>query len=185
MAVRTIAVIGAGALGRKIAFAAVLAGYRVVLEDVSRQSLEQSVEWIKDEIEQGLVPGKTRVAAHEETLSLLTMAANIEDAIRDADLIIETVSDELEMKLELFTIFDKFAKPDAIFVTTTASLSISDVTDVVVFRERCIGMRFQNEDKAGEAIVIVKTALTSEQTVVACHEVANRLATEVAITDES
>ena len=182
MAVRTIAVIGAGALGRRMALAAILAGYRVVLEDVSRQSLEQSLEWIRSEVQLSLVTGKAD-ATHEEAFSRLTTAANIEDAIRDADLIIETVPDELEMKLELFTIFDKFAKPDAIFVTTTSSLSVSDVTDVVVFRERCIGMRFQSDTKNGESLEIVRTPLTSKQTVAACYEVASRIAAAF-ITDE-
>jgi len=185
MTVRTIAVIGAGALGRRVALASVVAGYRVVLEDVSRQSLEQSFEWLKSEMERSVVTDKTEAAAREEMRSRLTTAANIEDAIRDADLIIETVPDELEMKLELFTIFDKFAKPDAIFASTTSALSVSDVTDVVVFRERCIGMRFQSDGKGKEVIEIVKTPLTSEQTVAACDAVASRLASAVVITDEA
>jgi 3-hydroxyacyl-CoA dehydrogenase len=184
MVVRTIAVIGAGALGRRLMLAALLAGYRVVLEDVSRQSLDQSLEWIRSEIEHSSVSGKTEAAPADEVLSLLTPATKIEDAIRDADLIIETVPDELEMKLELFTIFDKFAKPDAIFASTTSALAVGDVTDVVIFRERCIGMRFKSDSKGGEALEIVKTTLTSEQTVAACYEVASRIATAVVITNE-
>ena len=60
----------------------------------------------------------------------------------EAELIIETVSDEMEMKIELFTIFDKFAKPGAIFASTTTSLRITDLAAVTFRPERCIGMRF-------------------------------------------
>ena len=175
--VKTIAVIGAGPAGRSIAFASILAGYPIVLEDVSRQSVERAVEWIQQQLRGH--------AAAEESLSLLTTATRIEDAIRDADLIIEAVPDELEMKLELFTIFDKFAKPGAIFASTTASLSVGDITDVTIFRERCIGMRFLHSAAKGDFIELVRTHLTSGETVAACQEVALRLASEVILRSET
>src|SRR5713101_6557332 len=144
MGVKTIAVIGAGTMGRGIAYAAAFGGYNTVLEDVSRQVLEQGVAWIKQSFEEGVVRGKVEASVRDKALSLISTASNVEDAIRDAELIIEAAPEELEMKLELFTIFDKFAKTGAIFASNTSSLSITDFTDVTVSRDRCVGMHFFN-----------------------------------------
>ncbi len=87
--------------------------------------------------------------------------------------------EELEMKLELFTIFDKFAKPGAIFVSTTATMSVLDLSDVTVYRERCVGMRSRDTASVGAEIELVRTKLTSEETLRACREVAERFAGRV------
>jgi 3-hydroxyacyl-CoA dehydrogenase len=179
LAVKTIAIIGAGPVGRDIALASILAGYPTFMEDVSRQSVDRAVKWIRQRL-------KERVG-HAAALSLLQTSTRIEDAIRDAGLIIEAVPDELEMKLELFTIFDKFAKPGAIFASTSASLCVGDFADVTIFRERCIGMRFPAKESAEtrDVIEVVRTPLTSDATVLACQEVALRLANEVIISNEA
>jgi len=184
MNVKTIAVIGAGTMGRGIAYAAVLGGYNTVLEDVSRQVLEQGVAWIKQSFEEGVARGKVEGGVRDKALSLISTASNVEDAIRDAELIIETVPEELEMKLELFTIFDKFAKTGAIFASNTSSLSISDFTDVTVSRDRCIGMHFFNPVPKMKLIELVRTPHTSDETVASCREVARRMGEEVVIINE-
>jgi 3-hydroxyacyl-CoA dehydrogenase len=83
----------------------------------------------------------------------LVTAHSVEQAVREADLIIEAVADELEMKLELFTIFDKFAKPAAIFASTTDSIRISDLADMTFCPECCIGMRLAHETDGRQAII--------------------------------
>src|SRR5258708_7657422 len=185
MDVKTIAVIGAGTMGRGIAYAAALGGYNTVLEDVSRQVLEQGVAWIKQSFEEEAARGKVDASALDKALSLISRASNVEDAIRDAELIIEAVPEELEMKLELFTIFDKFAKTGAIFASNTSSLSISDFTDVTVSRDRCIGMRFFNPVPKMKLIELVRTPHTSDETVATCREVAKRMGKEVVIVNEA
>jgi 3-hydroxybutyryl-CoA dehydrogenase len=185
MTVRTIAVIGAHAKGRRIALASCRAGFRTVLEDVSRQSLEQGIIWIKREFQEMVNRGEITVEARAASLALLTTATNVEDAIRDADLIIEAVPDELEMKLELFTIFDKFAKPNAIFASTSTALDVGDFADVAIFRERCIGMRFHSSDGNEESIELVKAPLTSLETVAACYEVARKMCQRVVVNAEA
>ncbi len=184
MNVKTIAVIGAGTMGRGIAYAAALGGYNTVLEDVSRQVLEQGVAWIKQSFEEGVARGKVEEGMRDRALSLISTASTVEDAIRDAELIVEAVPDELEMKLELFTIFDKFAKTGAIFVSSTSSLSITDFTDVTVSRDRCIGMHFFNPVPKMKLIELVRTPHTSDETVASCREVARRMGEEVVVINE-
>src|SRR6266478_5457970 len=184
MNVKTIAVIGAGTMGRGIAYAAALGGYNTVLEDVSRQVLEQGVAWIKQSFEEGVARGKVEEGMRDRALSLISTASNVEDAIRDAELIVEAVPDELEMKLELFTIFDKFAKTGAIFASSTSSLSITDFTDVTVSRDRCIGMHFFNSVPKMKLIELVRTPHTSDETVASCRDVARRMGEEVVVINE-
>src|ERR1700686_1752310 len=144
MDVKTIGVIGAGTMGRGIAYAAAFGGYNTVLEDGSRHVLEQGIAWIRQSFEEGVVRGKVEAGVRDKALSLISTASDVENAIRDAEVIIEAVPEELEMKLELFPIFDKFAKTGAIFASNPSSLSITDFTDVTVSRDRCIGMHFFN-----------------------------------------
>lgn len=185
MEVKRIAIIGAGVAGRAIAFAAVSVGIRTVLEDVMHSTLEQAVMWIERRLEATVTedpqPG---VAIRNLGLGSLDTANNVEDAIREADLIIETVPEELEMKLELFTIFDKFAKPGAIFASTAKTLSVADFSDVTVYRDCCVGLRFLEVDSVIYRIELIRTPHTSEQTVAACLEVARQMKIEVLLMRE-
>jgi 3-hydroxybutyryl-CoA dehydrogenase len=183
--IKTIAVIGAGTMGRGIAFAAAFGGYTTVLEDISPQMLQESIRWITKSFDEGVARGKVGAKIRDRALSLITTANSVQDAIRDADLIIEAVPEEMEMKMELFTIFDKFGKPSAIFASNTSSLSISDMSDLTVSRERCIGMHFFNPVPKMKLIELVKTPLTSQNTVDVCTEVGRRMGKEVVLVQES
>jgi 3-hydroxybutyryl-CoA dehydrogenase len=183
--IRTIAVIGAGTMGRGIAYAAAFGGYTTVLEDISPQMLHESMQWITKSFEEGVAGGKVDAKIRDRALSLIGTANSVQDAIRDADLIIEAVPEEMEMKMELFTIFDKFSKPGAIFASNTSSLSISDMSDLTVSRERCIGMHFFNPVPKMKLIELVKTPLTSQNTVDVCTEVGRRMGKEVVLVQES
>lgn len=185
MEVKTIAVIGAGTMGRGIAYAAAYGGYQTVLEDISRPLLEKAVDWIRQSFDEGVARGKVETGLRDKALSLITTANNVEAAIREAELIIEAVPEELEMKLELFTIFDKFAKTGAIFASNTSSLSITDFTDVTVSRDRCVGMHFFNPVPKMKLIELVRTPHTSDETVATCREVAGRMGKEVVIVNEA
>ena len=185
MDVKTIAVIGAGTMGRGIAYASAFGGYHTVLEDISREMLDRGVAWIKQAFDEGVSRGKVDANVRDRAIPLLSTSSKVEDAIRDADLIIEAVPEEMEMKIELFTIFDKFAKPGAIFASNTSSLSITDMSDVTVHRERCVGLHFFNPVPKMRLIELVKTFLTSEETVASCREVARRMGKEVVVIKES
>jgi 3-hydroxybutyryl-CoA dehydrogenase len=167
--IRQIAVIGAGERGRQIALAVVNAGFDVVLEDVSSLRLEEAAGWIRSQ-------GRAKDAG------AFAIRANVMDAIRDADLIVETTADEWEMKWELFTIFDKFGKPGAIFASASSGLSIAEMSELTVVRERCVGMRF--EFGGVKTLEIVKAEGTSTETVDACVEVGRRMGLSVTVTEE-
>lgn len=181
MEIKSIAIVGASKLGRKIAHSAALAGFRTILEDISPSALVQGRAWVAGALAEDVARGNCDLAAREAALEMLATANSAEEASREADLIIETASDEMEMKLELFTIFDKFAKPGAIFASTSASLSISELASVTACPERCIGMRFFDEAQALERLELVKGCGTSEETIAACLEAGRRLGRTVSI----
>jgi 3-hydroxyacyl-CoA dehydrogenase len=166
--IQTIAVIGAGNHGREIALAALLAGYRTILEDVSESRLQQAASRIEHSSDVGA-----------EARSRLVFTSKIEEAVREADLIFEAVAEELEMKIEMFTIFDRFAKPDGVFASS--SLSISELAAVTFCPERCIGMRFLATVGPQNALRLVRTPQTSDETVARCREVGRRMGKEVIV----
>jgi 3-hydroxybutyryl-CoA dehydrogenase len=185
MDVKTIAVIGAGTMGRGIAYAAALGGYETVLEDVSEAVLAKAMEWIQEAFEEGVRRGKVGGDVRAVALGRISTGTVVEEAIREAELIIEAVPEELEMKLDLFAIFDKRAKPNAIFASNTSSLAISDFTGMMVGRGRCIGMHFFNPVPKMKLVEIIRTAHTSEETVAACRKVAQRMQKETVIVNEA
>jgi 3-hydroxybutyryl-CoA dehydrogenase len=183
--VNTIAVIGAGTMGRGIAYAAAFGGYATVLEDISSPRLKEGVRWIAQAFAEGVFRHKVDANIRDRALPLISTVTSVQDAIRDADLIIEAVPEDMEMKMELFTIFDKFSKPAAIFASNTSSLSISEMSELTVSRERCIGMHFFNPVPKMKLIELVKTPFTSDGTVDACTQVGRRMGKEVVLVKES
>ena len=182
--VSAVAVIGATRLGAEIAYRAAAAGYKTILEDVSDSRLEAAIRVIREKFDAKASGAEPDTKSSEAALANLSTASAVEDAIRDADLVIETTADEMELKIELFTIFDKFGKPNAIFLSTSPSLSISEMAEVTFCAERCIGMRFGDSEGA-ERIELVRGRETSEETVRVCEEVGRKLGGEVAIVRES
>src|SRR5271163_4057574 len=147
MSVQRVAVIGAGAMGRELAARFAAAGFETVLEDVLPSNLRKAWEYFGEGI------GKK-----------LRLASSIEDAVRTADLIVDCVPDELESKLEIFSLLDRMAHPEAIFVTPTRSLSIADLASCTCRSDRCIAVELASGELAGEKTIrIVSTSLTSPE----------------------
>jgi 3-hydroxybutyryl-CoA dehydrogenase len=185
MEIKTVGVIGAGTMGRGIAYAAAFGGYRTVLEDVSPEMLEQGSAYISQALEEGVVRGKVTTEQKTKALANFTTSRSVEDLCREADLLIEAVPEEMEVKLEIFTIFDKFAKPNAIMASNTSSLSITEMASITFRAENCIGMHFFNPVPKMKLLEIVRALETSEATLQACVEVGRRMGKEVVVIRES
>ena len=185
MDVKTIAVVGAGTMGRGIAYAAAFGGYRTILEDVSPAMLEQGLDYIREAFEEGVARGKVTAEQKAQALARVSTARTVEDACREADLLIEAVPEEMEVKLEIFTLFDKFAKPGAILASNTSSLSVTEMAAITFRPETCLGMHFFNPVPKMKLLEIVRALETSDSTITACAEVGRRMGKEVVIVRES
>lgn len=127
----TVAIIGAGPLGRWLALAAARAGFRVLLEDVMPASLHHAQEYIRQQFSpSGLGPAQPRIA----------FVSSIEDAVRDADLAIDCVPDELESKLEILWLLDRMAPPRTVLATPTTRLSIADLAACTYRPDKCVAI---------------------------------------------
>lgn len=184
MEVKTIAVIGAGVEGRGIAALAARSGYRTILEDFSVDRLKQGVAWIHDQFETHVAQKAMTPEQQREALTRLATSRSIEDVCREADLLIESSTDELETKLEIFTLFDKFSKPGAILASTTTSLSIADLAGITFRPEDCVGLRFQYPAAGTGRLEIVRAPGTSDATVAICREVGRRMGLQTIVLSE-
>jgi 3-hydroxybutyryl-CoA dehydrogenase len=185
MDVKTIGVIGAGTMGRGIAYAAALGGYRTILEDVMPENLVNGTTWIKKALEEGVTRGKVTAEDSAAALRRIEAVSTVEAACRESDFLIEAVPEEMELKLELYTLFDKFARPNAVMASNTSSLSIAEMAEMTYRPELCVGMHFFNPVPKMRLIEIVRAPKTSDQTITACREVGARMGKEVVLVKES
>ena len=126
--ISTVAVIGAGKAGRSFALAAANAGFSVFLEDVMPANLRLARE------QYDLLPPEANRGA-------LQLASTIEAAVRDADIAVDFVPDELESKLEIFCLVDRMAPPRTIVLTPSEALSITDLASCTYRPDRCFAVR--------------------------------------------
>jgi 3-hydroxybutyryl-CoA dehydrogenase len=185
MEIKTIAVIGAGTMGRGIAYAAAVGGYRTILEDVSPEMLEQGVAWIRKSLEEGVARGKVTAEQQQAALAALSTVTTEEEAARAADLIIEAVPEDIRLKIGLFTELDRVARPGCILASNTSSLSITEMAAVTRRPKQCIGLHFFNPVPKMKLLEIVRALETDEATLEACREVGRRMGKEVVVVRES
>jgi len=170
---KTIAIIGAGPLGRWLAREAARAGFRVVLEDVMPGNLRRAEEELGEKFGETSIrpfidiPGpKTRTwGTHQDESSdewesgRITLVSTIEDAVREADLAIDCVPDELESKLEIFCLLDRMAPPRTVLMTPTTRLSITDLASCTYRADKCVAIVAQPAQLAtsSEREVLLRT----------------------------
>ncbi len=160
-----VAIIGAGPLGRWLALSAARAGYRVLLEDVMPANLHHAQEALRAD----LAP---------ESLPNVAFVSTIEDAVREADLAIDCVPDELESKLEILWLMDRMAPPRTVFATPTTRLSIADLAACTYRPGKCVAIAAEARDLAGKPgaeILLRTTVQTTPETVALLDEFWRRL----------
>lgn len=160
----TVAIIGAGPLGRWLALAAARAGFRVLLEDVMPANLHHAREALRRQL-------GPEVLEQPQPGPCVAFVSTIEDAVREADLVIDCVPDELESKLEIFCLLDRMAPPRTVLVTPTTRLSIADLAACTYRADRCLAIAAEASDLAklgetsGAEILLRITSCTGTKTV--------------------
>jgi len=183
--VRTVAVIGAGIMGRGIAHAAALGGYRTILEDLLPNALRKAETEIRANLDKAVELGKVSASEAGAAFSRIEYAGSVDEAAREADLVIEAVPDELESKLEIFTMLDKFCRPPTILAANTSSLSVTEIASVTYRAKKCVGMRFFNPVHTMKVLEIVRALETDDDTLAAVVAVGERMGKDVVVIRES
>jgi 3-hydroxybutyryl-CoA dehydrogenase len=183
--IKTVAVIGAGTMGRGIAHVAALGGFRTILEDLLPNALRKAGSDIRANLDKSVELGKVSADDARQAMSRMEYAGSVEQAVREADLVIEAVPEEMESKIEIFTLLDKICRPETILASNTSSLSITEIASVTYRAKKCLGMHFFNPVHKMKLLEIVKALETDEQTVTAAAEVGRRMGKEVVVIKES
>jgi 3-hydroxybutyryl-CoA dehydrogenase len=183
--VRTIAVIGAGPVGRGIAQLAARSGYRTILEDLLPNALRRAESEVRIQLDSAVASGGVTADAANAAFSRLEFAGTVEDAARQADLVIEAVPEELESKIEIFTLLDKICRPGTILASHLSSLSITEISRVTYRARNCLGMHFVEPVERQKRLEIIRGLETDDDTVAAAVEVGRRMGKETVVVEDA
>jgi 3-hydroxybutyryl-CoA dehydrogenase len=183
--IKTIAVIGAGTMGRGIAHAAALGGYRTILEDILPNALRRAETEIRANLDKAVELGKVSAGDANAAFGRLEYAGSVDEAARQAELVIEAVPEELESKIEIFTLLDKICRPTTILASNTSSLSLTEIASVTYRAKKIVGMHFFNPVHKMKLLEIVRALETDEDTLATAVEVGRRMGKEVVVIRES
>src|SRR5437763_4409178 len=172
-------------MGRGIAYAAALGGYRTILEDLLPGALRKAESEIRANLDKAVELGKVSHGDADAAFSRLEYAGSVEEAARNADLVIEAVPEEMESKIEIFTMLDKICRPATMLATNTSSLSITEIASVTYRAPLCLGMHFFNPVHKMKLLEIVRGLETSEAALAAAVEVGRRMKKETVVIREA
>jgi 3-hydroxybutyryl-CoA dehydrogenase len=173
--IRQIAVIGTGTMGRGIAYLAAVAGYETVIHDADAGALDAAKSSIESTLQKGIERGKITREAADQAIHRLHLSADLEPAVHGADLIVEAVPENLELKKDLFAQADLFCGEETILASNTSSISISLLAQSIERRDCFVGLHFFNPPHVMKLIEIVRGERTSDDTVDRVREVAEKM----------
>ena len=173
--IRQITILGTGTMGRGIAYLAALSGFDAVLYDVEQSALDAARSAVEDIVRKGVEKGKLAESAGREALERLQLIPELEPAVSGADLIVEAVPEDFDLKKDLFSQADLFCGPETIIASNTSSISISKLAASVERCDRFIGMHFFNPPHLMKLIEIVRGDRTEDATVEQVREVAEKM----------
>jgi len=164
MEIKNVCVIGAGAMGSGIAQICAANGYNVNLVDVNDEILKKAKDKIKGTLERFFVAkGKMTAEEAETILNRINLNANRDEAVKDVDIVIEAVFEDMVMKQQLFADIELICGPTTIFASNTSSLSITDMGATAKNQERIVGIHFFNPAPVMKLIELIKGKHTSDE----------------------
>ena len=178
MAIKRISVIGAGTMGRGIAYLGGLAGYDVKLYDVTEHIVRNALNLIEATFEKSVDKGKLEVSKAHKAFSRIQGTHHLEEGVREADLVIEAIPEDPSLKKDLLAQVDVLTGAETITASNTSSISITELSGYVERADRFIGMHFFNPPHIMKLIEIVVGKETSEATVAEVREVAEKMGKE-------
>jgi len=161
---KKIVVIGAGTMGNGIAHTFAQKGFQVKLVDVSDEALQKGLKTITANLDRMIAKGNLTEEEKAGTLGQISTFTKLEDAARDADLIVEAATENLDLKLKIFKQMDELAPENCILATNTSSISITKIASVTSRPEKVIGMHFMNPVPIMKLVEIIKGYSTSKET---------------------
>ncbi|TDQ31612.1 3-hydroxyacyl-CoA dehydrogenase family protein [Zeaxanthinibacter enoshimensis] len=178
----TVAVIGSGTMGNGIAHVFAQHGHTVHLVDISQEALDKGIATITKNLDRMVSKGSIDESVKEDTLKNISTFTVLAEGVKDAELVVEAATENVELKLNIFRELDKACGPETILATNTSSISITQIAAVTQRPEQVIGMHFMNPVPIMKLVEIIRGYSTSDevtQTIMQVSEKLGKVPTEV------
>ncbi len=175
---QTVTIVGAGLMGRGIAYVAALGGYETRLVDLDETQLAAAVDRIARDLDTGVERGKVDADAAEAARGRVSTTTDLAAGCEGADLVIEAVLERMDVKHEVLATAERAAAPDAVLATNTSSLSITEIGSALDDPSRCVGMHFFNPVPKMRLCELVRGLQTSAATMDRAEQAARTMGKE-------
>lgn len=159
---KKIGIVGFGQMGSGIAQVTAAAGYQIIAREEKEELLQKGIKGIERLLDKAIEKGKATAEDKSKVLGNIKTTTKLED-LADCDLVIEAVTENLEVKIPIFRALDKICKPAAIFASNTSSLSITDMAVETSRRSQFVGLHFFNPVPVMKLVEVVRTVITDDQ----------------------
>ena len=177
MDIKTIGVLGAGSMGSGIAQVAAQSGYNVVMRDVEDKFVDRALKGIDKFLSKSVEKGKIAVDDKAAILGRIKGTTKMED-LKDADLVVEVVFEEMELKKKVFKELDELTRKEVIIATNTSSMSITEIATATNRQDKVVGMHFFNPVPLMRLVEVIRGYYTSDDTIAAAMDLARKFKKE-------
>jgi len=181
MEVKKIAVLGAGLMGHGICQVAAQSGFEVWLRDIEQRFVDHGIEMIHKSLAKFESKGKLTHEQVEEILNRIHPTLRLEEAVKNADLIVEAVPEKPKIKIPVFQEADKYAPPHAIIASNTSSISITQLGAATKRPEKVCGMHFFNPPQLMRLVEVIRGIKTSDETIQTVLDTAHKMGKETVL----
>jgi 3-hydroxybutyryl-CoA dehydrogenase len=172
---KNIVVIGSGTMGNGIAHVFAQYGYKVQLVDIQQPALDKAMATIGKNLDRQVAKGTLDENQKQETLKNITPTTSLEEAIKNADLVVEAATENVAVKLDLFRKLDEMAPEHTILASNTSSISITKIAAATKRPAQVIGMHFMNPVPVMKLVEIIRGYATSDDTTQAIYDLSKNL----------
>jgi len=163
MTVKNITVLGSGVMGHGIAQVSATAGYNVVLRDIKQEFLDKAMEKIKWSLDKLVSKEKISKEEGDSIFSRITPIVDLNEAVKNAELVIEVVPEIMDLKKSVYAELDKAAGPEVIFASNTSTLPITEIANTTSRPEKFIGIHFFNPPQLMKLVEVIPGEKTSQE----------------------
>ncbi|OJJ18294.1 3-hydroxybutyryl-CoA dehydrogenase [marine bacterium AO1-C] len=172
---KNIAVIGSGTMGNGIAHVFAQNDYKVHLIDINADALEKAIATISKNLDRQIKKELIDEAKKNATLGNITTVTSLEEGVKNADLVVEAATENIDIKLKIFADIDKFAPENCILASNTSSISITKIAAATNRPDKVIGMHFMNPVPVMKLVEVINGYATSEETTQAVLETSKKI----------
>jgi len=174
MKIKTIGVIGAGQMGHGIALVAAQAGFDVIIRDMDMAFVEKGISRIEKFLDKSIEKGKIKESDKLKILDRITGTIRLDD-LRNVDIVIEAIFENVEAKKEVFKNLDKICKKDTYFASNTSTIPITDIASATQRPEKFIGMHFMNPVPLMKLVEVIRGLRTNDGTAKLVHDLSEKM----------